>query len=38
MMGKADFLISGDGNLLSLADRFACPIVTPDEFIKHFPL
>lgn len=37
MAGKADFLISGDGDLLSLADRFACPIVTPDEFIKRFP-
>lgn len=37
MAGKADFLISGDGDLLSLADQFACPIVTPDEFIKRFP-
>ena len=36
MAGKADFLISGDGDLLSLGGSFACPIVTTDEFIRRF--
>lgn len=33
--GKADFLVSGDGDLLSLDGQFVCPILTPDEFIKR---
>jgi putative PIN family toxin of toxin-antitoxin system len=31
-VGKADFLVSGDADLLSLADTFVCPIVTAEEF------
>jgi putative PIN family toxin of toxin-antitoxin system len=32
--GKANFLVSGDQDLLSLADKFVCPIITADHFIK----
>lgn len=32
--GKADYLVSGDRDLLSLAGRLTCPIVTADQFIK----
>ena len=32
--GKADCLVSGDQDLLSLADCFGCPIVSADQFIK----
>ncbi|OIR03164.1 hypothetical protein GALL_146840 [mine drainage metagenome] len=32
--GKADFLVTGDQDLLSLAGNFVCPIITADEFIK----
>jgi putative PIN family toxin of toxin-antitoxin system len=32
--GKADYLVSGDQDLLSLAGQFACPILTADQFIK----
>lgn len=32
VVGKADFLISGDDDLLCLADEFACPIVTAKDF------
>ncbi|MDO9466777.1 MAG: putative toxin-antitoxin system toxin component, PIN family [Thiobacillus sp.] len=31
--GKADFLVSGDNNLLSLHDQFVCPIVTAEQFL-----
>lgn len=34
IVGKADYLVSGDQDLLSLAGQFACPIVTADQFIK----
>lgn len=37
-VGKADYLVSGDDDLLSLAGQFVCPILTPDEFIKQFSL
>lgn len=30
--GKADYLVSGDKDLLSLADHFICPIVTAEQF------
>jgi len=33
---KADFLITGDGDLLSLADGFACPIVTAKDFTDQY--
>ena len=35
MVGKAEFLVSGDGDLLNLADQSVCHIITPDEFIKR---
>jgi putative PIN family toxin of toxin-antitoxin system len=34
VVGKADYLVSGDQDLLSLAGQFACPIITADQFIK----
>lgn len=34
VVGKADYLVSGDQDLLSLAGQFACPIVTADQFIE----
>jgi putative PIN family toxin of toxin-antitoxin system len=32
--GKADYLVSGDQDLLILADRFDCPIVSAEQFIQ----
>ena len=32
--GKADDLVTGDQDLLSLADQFTCPIITADQFMK----
>lgn len=32
--GKADYLVSGDQDLLSLAGQFVCPIRTADQFMK----
>lgn len=32
--GKADYLVSGNQDLLCLSDRFSCPIITADQFIK----
>lgn len=32
--GKADYLVSGDQDLLILADCFDCPIVSAEQFIK----
>jgi putative PIN family toxin of toxin-antitoxin system len=32
--GKADYLVSGDHDLLILADRFDCPIVSAEQFIQ----
>lgn len=32
--GKADFLVTGDGDLLALAGAFDCPIVTAEEFLR----
>ena len=34
LTGRADFLVTGDRDLLALAARFTCPIVTPDQFLK----
>lgn len=34
MTGRADFLVTGDRDLLELAPRFARAIVTPAEFLK----
>lgn len=36
--GKADYLVSGDQDLLSLAGQFVCPIITADQFIKTLKL
>jgi putative PIN family toxin of toxin-antitoxin system len=33
--GRADFLVSGDKDLLSIEERFACPIVTAEHFINN---
>jgi len=32
--GKADYLVSGDQDLLSLASQFPCPIVTAEQFMN----
>ena len=32
--GKADYLVTGDQDLLSLAGQLACPIIAADQFIK----
>ena len=32
--GKADYLVSGDQDLLSLAGQFTCPIISADQFMK----
>lgn len=32
--GKADYLVSGDQDVLSLARQFKCPIVTAEQFLK----
>ena len=34
LTGKAEFLVTGDKDLLSLARRFPCPIVAPAEFLR----
>lgn len=34
LAAKADYLVSGDHDLLSLLNQFACPIMTADQFIK----
>jgi len=31
--GNADYLVTGDPDLLSLAREMTCPIVTPDAFL-----
>ena len=33
IVGKADYFVSGDHDLLSLAGQFACPIISADQFI-----
>lgn len=33
VVAKADFLVTGDGDLLCLSDNFSCPILTVDEFL-----
>ena len=34
VVGKADYLVTGDQDLLVLAGQSACPIITADQFIK----
>ena len=38
VVGKADYLVSGDQDLLSLADQFICPIVTAEQFFAALDL
>lgn len=38
LVGKADYLVSGDHDLLSLAGQFSCPIITADQFMKTLNL
>ena len=33
--GEADFLVTGDNDLLALAAEFSCPIVTAHGFLTH---
>jgi len=32
--GQADFLITGDQDLLNITDAFTCPILTAEQFLK----
>ncbi len=34
LVGKADYLVTGDRYLLSLKDNFSCPIVTAEDFLN----
>jgi putative PIN family toxin of toxin-antitoxin system len=34
LAGKADALVTGDKDLLSLAGRLACPILNADQFLR----
>jgi uncharacterized protein len=36
LVGAADYLVTGDQDLLSLADVFNCPIVTATNFLEMF--
>lgn len=36
LTGKADALVTGDKDLLSLAGKLACPILGADEFFRKF--
>ncbi len=37
MVGKADYLLTGDRDLLEITERFTCPILTADQFLAiHF--
>jgi uncharacterized protein len=36
VIGRADYLVTGDRDLLSLADVFECPIVTAEQFLSMF--
>ncbi len=38
MAGKADALVTGDKDLLSLAGKFACPILSAEEFFRRFDI
>lgn len=33
-VGQADFLITGDQDLLSITEAFICPILTAEQFLK----
>jgi uncharacterized protein len=36
LIGQAEYLVTGDQDLLSLADVFECPIVTAPHFLPLF--
>jgi uncharacterized protein len=36
LFGEADYLVTGDKDLLTLVDVFSCPIVTAEYFLKMF--
>lgn len=38
VVGKADYLVSGDQDLLSLVSQFVCPIITAEQFMKTLSL
>ena len=33
VVGQANYLVTGDGDLLYLSDKFSCPILTVDQFL-----
>jgi uncharacterized protein len=37
IFGRADYLVTGDQDLLSLSDIFECPIVTAEHFLNTLP-
>lgn len=37
VVGRANYLVTGDRDLLSLAAEFVCPIVTVDYFLSVLP-
>ena len=36
--GEAEFLVTGDNDLLALAAEFSCPVVTSGDFLARFAL
>jgi uncharacterized protein len=34
LVGEADYLVTGDRDLLCLADQFSCPIIKADQFFE----
>jgi putative PIN family toxin of toxin-antitoxin system len=38
LVGKAEALVTGDKDLLSLAGKLMCPILSADEFLREFIL
>ncbi|MEH2311954.1 MAG: putative toxin-antitoxin system toxin component, PIN family [Nostoc sp.] len=34
VVGEADYLVTGDRDLLSLKDNFSCPIITAEDFLN----
>lgn len=36
VVSEADYLVTGDRDLLSLKDNFSCPMITAKEFINIF--
>lgn len=35
LAGEADYLVTGDQDLLSVTSEFPCPIINADSFLKH---